>query len=187
MLFLRKQGVSMGAGVDLLKMVSETRALKGEGGKSVGDWDPLDVGGSSAGKTNQEKTDLENKAEKEEKEEEELQEESRGVGLALSLLKFYKGNISPLLPPSCRYLPTCSEYAMDSFKEFGFAKGGVLTAWRLARCNPLGGSGYDPPKWPPPGLEWLIEFLEKKYAGESVLAISCILAAIFAVQRTHPF
>ncbi|KZV51803.1 hypothetical protein F511_11491 [Dorcoceras hygrometricum] len=55
--------------------------------------------------------------------------------------------ISPLLPNSCRYVPTCSEYSMIAYKKYGVVKGTVLTAWRLCRCNPLGGSGFDPPRW----------------------------------------
>uniref|UniRef100_A0A0D9XVR5 Membrane protein insertion efficiency factor n=1 Tax=Leersia perrieri TaxID=77586 RepID=A0A0D9XVR5_9ORYZ len=68
-----------------------------------------------------------------------------GVNAALSMLKFYKREISPLLPSSCRYVPTCSEYSMQAYKRYGVAKGTILTAWRLCRCNPLGGHGYDPP------------------------------------------
>ncbi|XP_058099297.1 UPF0161 protein At3g09310 isoform X2 [Magnolia sinica] len=70
-----------------------------------------------------------------------------GVRAALSMLKFYKREISPLLPSSCRYVPTCSEYSMQAYKKYGVAKGTILTAWRLCRCNPLGGSGFDPPRW----------------------------------------
>ncbi|KAJ0962450.1 hypothetical protein J5N97_030278 [Dioscorea zingiberensis] len=71
-----------------------------------------------------------------------------GVRAALSMLKFYKREISPLLPSSCRYVPTCSgEYSMEAYKKYGVAKGTILTAWRLCRCNPLGGSGFDPPRW----------------------------------------
>ena len=62
---------------------------------------------------------------------------------------FYKNWISPLLPPACRFLPTCSQYGAQAIKEFGPQKGLILTAWRLARCSPFGGKGYDPPKWPP--------------------------------------
>ncbi|XP_073052576.1 uncharacterized protein [Primulina eburnea] len=66
-----------------------------------------------------------------------------------------KGEISPLLLNSCRYVPTCSEYSMIAYKKYGVAKGTLLTAWRLCRCNPLGGSGFDPPRWfdeaTPPG------------------------------------
>ncbi|EXC30970.1 hypothetical protein L484_021270 [Morus notabilis] len=70
-----------------------------------------------------------------------------GVRAALSILKFYKGEISPLLPKSCRYVPTCSEYSMEAYKKYGVVKGTILTTWRLCRCNPLGGSGFDPPRW----------------------------------------
>lgn len=48
------------------------------------------------------------------------------------------GEISPILPNSCRYVPTCSEYSMEAYKKYGVVKGTVLTAWRLCRCNPLG-------------------------------------------------
>ncbi|KAI9112243.1 hypothetical protein K1719_016766 [Acacia pycnantha] len=72
---------------------------------------------------------------------------SLGVKAVLSLLRFYKREISPILPKSCRYIPTCSEYSMEAYKKYGFVKGTVLTAWRICRCNPLGGSGYDPPRW----------------------------------------
>ncbi|KDP35645.1 hypothetical protein JCGZ_09083 [Jatropha curcas] len=83
-----------------------------------------------------------------------------GVKTALSMLKFYKREISPLLPKSCRYVPTCSEYSMIAYKKYGVVKGTILTAWRLCRCNPLGGSGFDPPRWfdekiPPEELEEL--------------------------------
>ncbi|KAI3916649.1 hypothetical protein MKW98_026391 [Papaver atlanticum] len=81
------------------------------------------------------------------KEEEEEVEKSLGVKAALSMLKFYKREISPIMPNSCRYVPTCSEYSMEAYKKYGVAKGTILTAWRLCRCNPLGGSGFDPPRW----------------------------------------
>ena len=71
------------------------------------------------------------------------------VALALALIRFYRTQISPLTPPACRFVPTCSQYAMDAFRTFGAGKGAVLTAWRLARCTPFGGKGYDPPRWPP--------------------------------------
>jgi putative membrane protein insertion efficiency factor len=61
----------------------------------------------------------------------------------------YKEFISPLLPPACRFLPTCSQYGVQAIKEFGPGKGAILTTWRLLRCTPIGGKGYDPPKWPP--------------------------------------
>lgn len=78
--------------------------------------------------------------------------ESVTMPVAMALLDFYKREVSPLLPKSCRYVPTCSEYARQAYKKYGTSKGFVLTAWRLMRCNPLGGKGYDPPMWPPPYL-----------------------------------
>ncbi len=60
------------------------------------------------------------------------------------VLRFYRGAISPLLPPSCRFVPTCSAYAEDAVRRFGAARGSWLTLRRLARCHPFGGSGYDP-------------------------------------------
>ncbi|GAX79422.1 hypothetical protein CEUSTIGMA_g6863.t1 [Chlamydomonas eustigma] len=83
----------------------------------------------------------------------ENKQSSLPVRIALGMLQFYKLGISPMMPSSCRYLPTCSEYSMQSYKKFGVWKGTVLTAWRLMRCNPWGGKGFDPPSWPPKGLE----------------------------------
>jgi uncharacterized protein len=68
---------------------------------------------------------------------------------AIGALRFYKGFISPLLPPACRFVPTCSQYGVQAIQEFGTMQGCILIAWRLLRCSPLGGKGYDPPKWPP--------------------------------------
>ncbi|CAI9098247.1 OLC1v1034860C3 [Oldenlandia corymbosa var. corymbosa] len=70
-----------------------------------------------------------------------------GVKAALCLLNFYKSEISPILPRSCRFVPTCSEYSMIAYKKYGFVKGTILTSWRICRCNPLGGRGFDPPRW----------------------------------------
>eukprot|EP01018_Ginkgo_biloba_P034430 Gb_14420 [translate_table: standard] len=70
-----------------------------------------------------------------------------GVLIALAFLRFYRREISPLIPASCRYVPTCSEYAMQAYTRYGVIKGTILTAWRLCRCNPFGGSGFDPPRW----------------------------------------
>mmetsp|Transcript_2737 Transcript_2737/g.8611 ORF Transcript_2737/g.8611 Transcript_2737/m.8611 type:complete len:183 (+) Transcript_2737:17-565(+) len=72
---------------------------------------------------------------------------------AFVLLRGYKRAISPNLPKNCRFVPTCSEYAALAIKEFGLGRGAILTAWRLARCNPAGGAGYDPPVWPPPRFD----------------------------------
>ncbi|CAM9284781.1 unnamed protein product, partial [Ascophyllum nodosum] len=65
--------------------------------------------------------------------------------------KAYKKELSPLMPPACRFLPTCSVYGVEAIEKFGPAKGAVLTAWRLMRCNPFAGYGVDHPRWPPPG------------------------------------
>lgn len=60
------------------------------------------------------------------------------------LIKFYKVCISPYTPASCRFTPTCSEYALQAFRKWGPFKGLYLTIRRLLRCHPWGGSGYDP-------------------------------------------
>ena len=75
-----------------------------------------------------------------------------GVSTALWMLAAYQGLISPLIPKSCRFVPTCSNYSRQAVVEFGVAKGIVLTVWRVLRCNPWGGLGYDPPTWPPVAL-----------------------------------
>lgn len=67
--------------------------------------------------------------------------------LLIGLVRGYQLIISPHLPPSCRFQPTCSVYAVEAFKQYGALKGLVLTLYRLARCHPLGGKGYDPPRW----------------------------------------
>ncbi|MBD2577035.1 membrane protein insertion efficiency factor YidD [Oscillatoria sp. FACHB-1406] len=64
--------------------------------------------------------------------------------LLLLLLKGYKRFISPLLPPACRFTPTCSEYAMDAIARFGPLLGTKLAAQRIARCHPFHPGGYDP-------------------------------------------
>jgi len=57
---------------------------------------------------------------------------------------FYKYCISPLTPASCRYVPTCSQYAIEAIQKYGPVKGGLLAAKRILRCHPWGGSGFDP-------------------------------------------
>lgn len=59
-------------------------------------------------------------------------------------IKFYRLCISPLLPPSCRFTPTCSQYAIEAISKYGSFKGMFLAVKRLLRCRPGGGSGYDP-------------------------------------------
>ena len=60
------------------------------------------------------------------------------------LIRFYQVCISPYKPPTCRFTPTCSEYALQAFRKWGPFKGLYLTVRRLLRCHPWGGSGYDP-------------------------------------------
>jgi putative membrane protein insertion efficiency factor len=60
------------------------------------------------------------------------------------LIRFYQVCISPLKPASCRFSPTCSQYGLQAFRKHGPIKGLILTTWRILRCNPWGGSGYDP-------------------------------------------
>lgn len=62
----------------------------------------------------------------------------------LAALRFYKRAISPLLPPACRFEPTCSEYAAQAVDAHGPLRGGWLALRRLFRCHPFGGSGWDP-------------------------------------------
>lgn len=59
-------------------------------------------------------------------------------------IRFYQLCISPMLPQSCRYQPTCSSYAIEAITKHGPLKGGWLALKRIARCHPWGGSGYDP-------------------------------------------
>jgi putative membrane protein insertion efficiency factor len=61
-----------------------------------------------------------------------------------AMLSAYKRWISPALPAACRFVPTCSEYAMQAVEQHGALRGGMLGGWRLLRCHPLGRSGYDP-------------------------------------------
>lgn len=64
--------------------------------------------------------------------------------LCLGLIYFYKIFISPFLPKSCRYTPTCSTYAVQAIKKHGVVKGIFLSAKRICRCNPWSKGGYDP-------------------------------------------
>ena len=70
---------------------------------------------------------------------------SKGMSLLLILpILFYQRFVTPFTPPSCRFTPTCSEYARQAFLKHGPVKGLLLAVWRVLRCNPWGGSGYDP-------------------------------------------
>jgi len=69
---------------------------------------------------------------------------SPATQLVLALLTAYKRWVSPLLPPSCRYVPSCSDYAMEAVERFGVLRGSWLAAGRVLRCHPFVRGGYDP-------------------------------------------
>jgi putative membrane protein insertion efficiency factor len=62
----------------------------------------------------------------------------------INLIRLYQKYISPLFPPSCRFYPTCSEYALQAVSKYGFFKGGAKSVWRILRCNPFNKGGFDP-------------------------------------------
>ncbi|MBN1247825.1 MAG: membrane protein insertion efficiency factor YidD [Anaerolineae bacterium] len=64
--------------------------------------------------------------------------------LVLALLRFYQRYVSPALPPSCRFTPTCSQYTYEAIDRYGVFKGGWLGIKRIVRCNPFNPGGYDP-------------------------------------------
>ena len=64
--------------------------------------------------------------------------------LLTTLVTAYRREISPVLPPACRFLPTCSDYAEQALHRYGAARGSLKALRRLLRCQPWGGSGYDP-------------------------------------------
>lgn len=67
--------------------------------------------------------------------------------LLIGLVRAYQLFISPHLPTSCRYTPSCSQYAVLALQKYGAIKGFILAVHRILRCNPWGGHGYDPPRW----------------------------------------
>jgi len=67
-----------------------------------------------------------------------------GKFVALTLIRFYQACLSPLLPSSCRFYPSCSAYAHEAVEKWGVWHGARLAAARLLRCHPFGGHGYDP-------------------------------------------
>jgi uncharacterized protein len=64
--------------------------------------------------------------------------------LALGCIRLYQHTVSRMLPPSCRFVPSCSEYGYEAIQRYGIIRGGGLAIWRILRCNPWGGHGYDP-------------------------------------------
>ena len=66
--------------------------------------------------------------------------------IPLAIIRFYQYAISPLLKPSCRFTPSCSQYGLDAVNKYGAFKGSWMSLKRIMRCHPWGGSGYDPVK-----------------------------------------
>tara|TARA_Y100000748_G_C15445222_1_gene468711 strand:- start:952 stop:1170 length:219 start_codon:yes stop_codon:yes gene_type:complete len=64
--------------------------------------------------------------------------------LVLKIIRMYQKYLSPLLGPSCRFHPTCSDYALQAIETYGVLRGGFLALKRILKCNPWGGSGADP-------------------------------------------
>jgi putative membrane protein insertion efficiency factor len=64
--------------------------------------------------------------------------------LAMGLIKLYQNTVSKVLPSVCRFQPTCSQYALEALKKYGFARGSWLATKRIIRCNPFTEGGYDP-------------------------------------------
>ena len=62
------------------------------------------------------------------------------------LIKFYRRYISPMSQPRCKYLPTCSQYAIEAIEKYGAIRGGIMSFWRILRCNPFSKGGFDPVK-----------------------------------------
>ena len=66
------------------------------------------------------------------------------IGLLVLVARFWQLGPSRILPPTCRFQPSCSEYAIQALRKHGLFKGGYLSAKRILRCNPWGGHGHDP-------------------------------------------
>jgi hypothetical protein len=73
--------------------------------------------------------------------------------ITLHLLRAYKWAISPIFLPACRYVPSCSEYAMEAVERYGALRGGFMALMRLLRCHPFARGGHDPvPQWLKPSI-----------------------------------
>ncbi len=95
----------------------------------------------------------------------------------IAVVKFYQLCISPFTPPSCRFTPTCSQYAVEALRKYGPVKGGWLTLKRLARCHPWGGSGYDPV---PQGRGFLVDAAAR---GPAAATIRCRRGGFLSLPR----
>jgi len=86
--------------------------------------------------------------------------------IVLNLLRAYKCTVSPLFLPACRYVPTCSEYAMEAVERYGIARGGWLAMKRLLRCHPFVKGGFDP----------VVKLDDYNTARSAVLPVSHVVA-----------
>jgi putative membrane protein insertion efficiency factor len=96
---------------------------------------------------------------------------------ALGMIRLYQRTVSRLLPPSCRFVPSCSEYGYEAVERYGVVRGGVMAIWRIMRCNPWGGHGYDPV----PDLNQRAESREQKAEHRDASPLSTPHSAL----RTH--
>jgi uncharacterized protein len=64
--------------------------------------------------------------------------------LMINLIRWYQRNLSPMLGSCCKYLPSCSQYAIEAIERYGPLQGGLMATWRILRCNPFSRGGYDP-------------------------------------------
>lgn len=66
--------------------------------------------------------------------------------MCMGLIRAYRRLVSPMLPQSCRFTPSCSRYTLEAIQHYGLVKGGLMGAWRILRCNPFCRGGMDPVK-----------------------------------------
>lgn len=64
--------------------------------------------------------------------------------ISLATIRFYQRHVSPSMRPTCRFSPTCSQYAYEAVERYGSVRGALMSGWRILRCNPLNNGGYDP-------------------------------------------
>lgn len=91
-----------------------------------------------------------------------------GVAVARGLIGLYRLTLSPLLPNACRYQPSCSAYGIEAIERFGFWAGGWVLAARLARCHPLGASGFDPVPDRLPPAPWYAPWRYGRWTGRHI-------------------
>lgn len=91
-----------------------------------------------------------------------------GVAVARGLIGLYRLTLSPLLPNACRYQPSCSAYGIEAIERFGLWAGGWVLAARLARCHPLGASGFDPVPDRLPTAAWYTPWRYGRWTGRHI-------------------